>query len=139
MDGFLNLLYGAGWPGMLVLFLGGLSLVLGVIAIIMLLTEKAPRGTKVVGLWALGFSLATFAMSGIGYWLGMRMVKAAVMGAAPEVRAMLMAYGTEEAFGCVWLAIYTASLPALLGLIAYLGGRSRANPPGDGFQPPTVG
>ena len=138
MDGIRELILAAGWPGMVTLALGVLAFGVGLTGVLLLVKQRPAHTIRTVGMWALVLAVATFAMGGIGYWLGMRHVEAAVLGAAPDQRELLMQYGRAEAFGCVKIALYVGTLPFLMGLIAFLGARSRANPPGGDYQPPTT-
>jgi hypothetical protein len=139
MDSIRQLFLGAGWPAYPTLALGIVALALGIAAVVGLIKRLPADKVRSKALWALVMSLATLGMGGIGYWLGMRNVEAAVLGASAEHREELMAYGQAEAFGCLKLALYEAVAPFLMGLIAFLGARSRADAPGGDDQPPTFG
>lgn len=145
MGGIEELIQGAGWSAYLVIMLGVIGLGNGVAGVVGLGGSKVTKQGRPAkspgkfGLAAMGCVAAMCGAAAIGYWYGMSHVEAALAFAAPDQKQLLYEHGRQEALGNFTLAMYAGPLPFLLGLIAFVGGRSRQPGPDQDFQPPSYG
>lgn len=118
---FIELIQEAGWPGYLVIALGGLGLALGFFAIVALLSKSPSAFTLGVATLLVG---AAAAGAGIGgtFWGRSQVERAVVYVNSGLDKERIMRQGYKEAQSASWLGLFAALVPLALGGAAAVGG-----------------
>ena len=118
---FIEMIQEAGWPGYLVIALGGLGLALGFFAIVALLSKSPSAFTMGVATLLVG---AAAAGAGIGgtFWGRSQVERAVGYVNSGLDKERIMRQGYKEAQSASWLGLFAALVPLALGGAAAVGG-----------------